>query len=186
MSTTTNLEYLQRNLLDDGSATIWGTAELYDAMDVETESYVSILSGISTTHWDSGKTFWVPSGTGLGQAPYEAIVLNGTVLGTAAYTLSRLTGRVELATAATPGSDILAATFYACNLWEVAAGALMRRLNSTTVISGTDKTIRLGPLSKSVRDMGGAVTSHVQKVNAFKEWARRWRSVGCNPTRVRL
>jgi hypothetical protein len=187
MSTTSNLNFLRTNLLDDGSSAIWGTAELYDDMAIETAPYSCLLSrvGGTATYFESAKPFWLPIGTGDGQAPDLDILFNGTALGTASYSLDYLCGRVSLTTPSTLASDEVTATFYACNLWAVAQTALLRRMNSTS-ISGEKKSIRLGPLSKSVTGPSEMVLSFNGRINAFARFAQRYRSASTQTPRVRL
>lgn len=187
MSTTTNLEFLQTNLLDDAGTAVWGTAELYDTMEIETEPFSAVLSrvGAIATYFESGKTFWLQQGTGLGKAPLCEVLENGTVLGTAAYSLDYLNGRVTLTTPSTSTSDEVTATFYACNLYAAAEKCLLRRMNSTA-ITGEKKSIRLGPLAKSVTGPSEMVQSFQGRINTFRQFAREWMTHGRNPERVRL
>ena len=180
-----NLTYLQRNLLNDTNGTLWGTSELYDAMDAETFPFWATLVKVSTTVFDSNKAFWVPVGDGSGYAPVCHIALNGTVLSTSSYTLDKFSGRVTLATAATNTGDTVTATFYACNLWEVAAKCLTKQMNSGTW-SGVDKTIKLGPLSKTTRDISNAMVAQRQRINMFREFAKQWRNQAQWAKRVRM
>ena len=100
MSTTTNLQFLQTNLLDDAGTAVWSAAELYDTMEVETQPFSAVLGrvGATATYFESDKTFWLQAGTAQGEAPICEIYRAGTLLGTGAYTLDYLNGRVALAT----------------------------------------------------------------------------------------
>jgi hypothetical protein len=184
MSTTTNIDYLRRNLLDDPSGTIWGTSELYDSMATETYAFFGELTRVSDTVFESYKPFWVPYGTGVGNAPVLDICVDDVVLDDTEYEVDYLVGRVILATAAEPTSRVTA-TFYACNLWAVAQQALMRRVNSAE-ISGEKKNIRLGPLAKSVTGPSEMVASYNQRISMFARFARQWREKSSQEGRVRM
>ncbi len=181
-----NLQFLQQNLLRDTAAAIWSEDELYDAMGIETYPFSMYLGQISTTTLESGRSFWVPKGIGNGLAPELDILLNGTTLVSSAYSVDYLNGRVTLATGlGTATRSYLTATFYACNLWEVAAKCLAGYLNSTSV-TGEKKSIKLGPLSKSVTGPSEMVRSIQERISSFKQFARAWRNESVNLRRVRL
>jgi hypothetical protein len=184
-STSVNLTFLQRNLLDDTATAIWSTTELYDAMETETYFFDGHLSPVSTLVMESGRPFWVPYGTSDGEAPVLAVLRNGTVLGTSEYTVDYLNGRVTMATGIGTSGTYITATFYACNLWAVAQQALLRRVNSTA-ITGEKKSIKLGPLAKSVTGPMEMAQSFGERINMFARFAQQWRVKSSNPMRIRL
>lgn len=190
VSTTTNLQFLQRNLLDDEAAARWGTAELYDAMAAQTNSYSAVLGrvGATASYFESGRRFWVPKGTAVGEAPDLQVYFNGTLMGTADYSVDYFNGRISLTVPSTSLGDKLTATFYACNLWQVAADVMMKQLHSTAAsISGGETEIKLGPLAKREKGAGSSSTAnYVEKINAFQRFAQLWRLQNQRERRVRM
>ena len=186
MSTTTNIEFLQSNLLDDAAASVWGTAELYDTMEVHTYPFSETFArvGATATYFESGKTFLLEAGTVQGQAPDLQLFRAGSLMGTDEFTMDCLNGRITLATISTSLGELFTGTYYACNLYGVAEMCLLRRMNSTAM-TGEKKSIRLGDLAKSVTGPREMVESFNGRINAFRAYARRWREIATNPPRVR-
>jgi hypothetical protein len=184
MSTTTNLTFLQRNLLDDVGTAIWTADELRDDINLEMLPFFATLQMVSTTTFHSGKTFWCEPGTLVGQSPVLTVSTAGTPYGTSEYTVDYLKGEVTFGTGVSTAA-LIEATFYASDLYAAAKHALLRRMNSTA-ITGQQSKIRLGPLAKETTGPQEMVVSFSGKIEAFSRFSQIWRAQANNKPRIRM
>ncbi len=183
---TKAIEYLSSSLLDDPQHTIWGTSELQDHIHVAARTFITTLARVNGTLFDSGRQFWLEYGSGVDQAYTLSISVSGSTFGTLAgvnvatndvgtvWSVDLINGRVTFNTAYAPDSGAnVVATYSAVNLYRIAQMALLRYQQSTA-ITGEKKTIRLGPLSKSVTGPSEMVLSFKQRIDTFARFAAAW------------
>ncbi|OGS01851.1 MAG: hypothetical protein A2V88_17690 [Elusimicrobia bacterium RBG_16_66_12] len=176
------IDFIQEVLQDTGGTT-YGTNSLCLMIRSRRLPITGTLTRVNGTVAESGVPFWLEPGTpGTGTlaalVPALEIKLNGETATlwngtTGDYEVNYLEGNVLWHDGTLADTDVVEGTWYGVNAWQISADSLLRSMSSSTV-SGQAKSIRLGPLAKSVTGPLEMVRSRTEMIHAFQSFARQW------------